>query len=332
LTLRALVVRFVKAEFTTCVIEIHAIRIIDFLEIIVMSFLSTLFKLKPKTVNDWLDVYIKILLARKLKYKTLEIKFYLIKVIRNEIGKKYIRDVTPIDISRLIQIYIDQDKRPSAKSMYHLLRDAFREAYAQDWNNRNPAEPIKCPKVYVKRSRMVLSEFKKIVDAADKNPRYHYIRDAMLAGVVTAQRRSDISEMKKNQVKRNHLLIEQLKTGSKIALPVKLKCKKIGLSIYDVINKSPAQFIITKRGKQVFPEQITSGFARIRDKVFSREYWSGTPTTFHEIRSLSERLYREQNIDTMTLLGHKSQQMTDKYNDNRGREYKKLKISNATYL
>ena len=298
-----------------------------------MFLLSKIFKSnKSKTVNNWLDVYIKILLARKLKYKTLEIKTYLIKVIRREIGNKNIRDVSPLDISKIIQIYIDQDKRPSAKSMYHLLRDIFREAYAQDWNNRNPAEPIKCPKVFVKRSRMVLNEFKKLVAAADKNPKYHYIRDAMLTGVVTAQRRSDISKMKKNQVKRNHLLIEQQKTGSKIALPVKLKCKKIGLSIYDVINKSPAQFVVTKRGERVLPKQITSGFARIRDKVFSREYWSGTPTTFHEIRSLAERLYREQNIDTMTLLGHKSQQTTDRYNDNRGREYKKLKISKSAYL
>lgn len=292
-----------------------------------MFFLSKLFKPnKFKTVNEWLDVYIKILLERELKYKTLEIKFYLIKVIRNKIGNKNIRNVTPIDISNLIQIYIDQDKRPSAKSMYHLLRDVFREAYAHDWNDRNPAEPIKCPKVDVKRSRMILNEFKKIVEAADKNPRYHYIRDAMLTGIVTAQRRADISTMKKTHVKRNYLQIQQQKTGSKIALPVKLKCKKVGISIQDIINQSQAQYVVTKKGKQVLPKQITSGFARLRDKVFSRDYWPGTPTTFHEIRSLAERLYREQKIDTMTLLGHKSQAMTDRCNDSRGREWRYLKI------
>lgn len=226
----------------------------------IMFLLSKLFKSnKFKTVNNWLDVYIKILLARKLKYKTLEIKTYLIKVIRREIGNKNIRDVSPIDISKIIQIYIDQDKRPSAKSMYHLLRDVFREAYAHDWNDRNPAEPIKCRKVFVKRSRMVLNEFKKIVDAADKNPRYHYIRDAMLAGVVTAQRRSDISAMKKNHVKSNHILIEQQKTRSKIALPIKLKCKKIGLSIYDVINKSPEQFVVTKKVNKFYLNKLRAG-------------------------------------------------------------------------
>jgi integrase len=29
-------------------------------------------------------------------------------------------------------------------------------------------------------------------------------------------------------------------------------------------------------------------------------------------------IYREQSIDTQTLLGHKSQAMTDMYNDDRG--------------
>ncbi len=37
--------------------------------------------------------------------------------------------------------------------------------------------------------------------------------------------------------------------------------------------------------------------------------------SFHEQRSLSERLYREQGINIQKLLGHKSQAMADKYND-----------------
>ncbi|ELV7529536.1 integrase, partial [Edwardsiella ictaluri] len=35
----------------------------------------------------------------------------------------------------------------------------------------------------------------------------------------------------------------------------------------------------------------------------------------------SERLYREQGLETQKLLGHKSQKMTDKYNDDRGKEW-----------
>lgn len=127
-----------------------------------MFFLSKLFKsTKSQTVNNWLDEYIKILAERKLKPKTIEIKTYLIKVIRQQIGDKPLTQITPPDISKIIKIYTDQDKAPSAKCMYHLLKDVFREAYAQGWNDRNPAEPIKCPKVTVKRSRMTLNEFRK---------------------------------------------------------------------------------------------------------------------------------------------------------------------------
>lgn len=297
-----------------------------------MFFLSKLFKsTKSQTVNNWLDEYIKILAERKLKPKTIEIKTYLIKVIRQQIGVKPLTQITPPDISKIIKIYTDQDKAPSAKCMYHLLKDVFREAYAQGWNDRNPAEPIKCPKVTVKRSRMTLNEFRKILNEADKmgNKTLH---DAMMLAIVTGQRRSDIATMKKSNIKRNYLLIEQYKTGAKIALPVKLKCKKLNISLQDIIESTKNNYLLSNNNKQIKLDTITRQFARLRDKVFKKNYWTGTPTTFHEIRSLAERLYRDQRVDTMTLLGHKSQQMTDRYNDNRGREYKKLRINKSSYL
>ena len=289
-----------------------------------MAFLSRLFS-KPQTVNSWLDEYMNILFSRNLKPKTIEIKKYLIKVIHTKIGDKRVRNITPFDIDALIKIYIDQDKAPSAKCMYHLLRDIFREAYARGWNNKNPTDPIKCPKVIVKRSRMTLSEFKKILTEAEKTGN-KIMHDAMTLALVTGQRRSDIAEMKKSNVKRNYLLVDQYKTGAKIALPIKLECKKIGTSLRDIIESADNDFLVSRNNEKIKLDDITRQFSRLRDRVFNRNYWDGTPTTFHEIRSLSERLYREQRIDTMTLLGHKSQQMTDKYNDNRGREYKKLRI------
>ncbi|MFZ1872215.1 MAG: integrase, partial [Chania sp.] len=33
------------------------------------------------------------------------------------------------------------------------------------------------------------------------------------------------------------------------------------------------------------------------------------------------RLYREQGINTQLLLGHKSQKQTDRYNDDRGKDW-----------
>lgn len=66
-------------------------------------------------------------------------------------------------------------------------------------------------------------------------------------------------------------------------------------------------------------------FSKARDKA-EIDWREGTPATFHEQRSLSERLYKEQGIDTQKLLGHKSQQQTDRYNDDRGKDWTTIAI------
>lgn len=56
--------------------------------------------------------------------------------------------------------------------------------------------------------------------------------------------------------------------------------------------------------------------------------WGGrTPPTFHELRSLSERLYRDQGINTQALLGHRHARMTEVYNDPRGAEWGTVKLA-----
>lgn len=51
--------------------------------------------------------------------------------------------------------------------------------------------------------------------------------------------------------------------------------------------------------------------------------WSnGTAAIFHEQRSLSERLYKEQGVDTKSLLEHKNSYQTEMYNDDRGKIWK----------
>ncbi|KAB7673754.1 tyrosine-type recombinase/integrase [Plesiomonas shigelloides] len=68
---------------------------------------------------------------------------------------------------------------------------------------------------------------------------------------------------------------------------------------------------------------LSTAFGKLRDQC-GIDWGEQTPASFHEIRSLSERLYREQGINTQKLLGHASQKMTDKYNNNRGKEFLKL--------
>lgn len=65
---------------------------------------------------------------------------------------------------------------------------------------------------------------------------------------------------------------------------------------------------------------ITMNFSKARDKA-EINWGEGTPATFHEQRSLAERLYDAQGIDTQKLLGHRSPQQTAKYHDDRGKEW-----------
>lgn len=65
---------------------------------------------------------------------------------------------------------------------------------------------------------------------------------------------------------------------------------------------------------------LTTTFKKTRNRC-GVEWEEGTAPTFHEQRSLSERMYREQGINTKKLLGHRSSKMTDKYNDDRGKDW-----------
>lgn len=76
-------------------------------------------------------------------------------------------------------------------------------------------------------------------------------------------------------------------------------------------------------GAQVKSNTLTMNFSKARDKA-GIEWGGGTPATFHEQRSLAERLFEAQGIDTQKLLGHKSSNQTARYNDDRGKDWTKL--------
>ena len=160
----------------------------------------------------------------------------------------------------------------------------------------------------------------------------------MLLALVTGQRISDICKMKFSDISNDYLLIEQDKTGAKIALPPALECDRIGYSIGDVITMCRdsvlSPYILhhhnakgtAVRGGKVKPTTLSAAFRKARESIAYDWTKDRTPPTFHEQRSLSERLYREQGVNTQILMGHASQAMTDRYNDSRGKEWRILVI------
>ncbi|MCM5061648.1 tyrosine-type recombinase/integrase, partial [Escherichia coli] len=124
------------------------------------------------------------------------------------------------------------------------------------------------------------------------------------------------------------------KPGAVQALPLTLRCDAIGITLKEVIDgcrdRILSPYLIhsrhQKQPKPMSKDNLSDYFAKARDLAGVIPPAGKTPPTFHEQRSLSERLYRAQGIDTKTLLGHKVQATTDRYNDTRGQEWVKLVI------
>jgi len=126
--------------------------------------------------------------------------------------------------------------------------------------------------------------------------------------------------------------VTQEKTGCRLAIPLDLTCTAINMSLREVITRC-RDAVLSKHlvhfrhttsqavwGEKVSANSITTTFKKARNRC-GITWPDVTVPTFHEQRSLSERLYREQGLETQKLLGHKSQKMTDKYNDDRGKNW-----------
>lgn len=295
---------------------------------------------KAITVAGWAERYLALQDRRlkdgDIKPATIKVRRLVVNVITSEMGIKAIDEVSVRDMHALIESYITQGKTTMANTVRSVSGDFFREAQlaGEVTGGFNPALATRAPKIKVMRSRLDLDQWKQIYEAADST---HYIQRAMLLAIVTGQRSGDISKMKFSDIWDDHLHVEQQKTGVKLAIPLSLRCDALNLSLRDVIAQCRDQilspFVIhhhhdsghAKRGGQVLTDSLGMHFRAARDA--SKINWlDKTPPTFHEQRSLSERLYRAQGVDTKTLLGHSSQKMTDKYNDDRDDGWRKLAI------
>ncbi|WP_281181127.1 tyrosine-type recombinase/integrase [Candidatus Arsenophonus triatominarum] len=92
------------------------------------------------------------------------------------------------------------------------------------------------------------------------------------------------------------------------------------------MNKN-SQFVISINGKQLTTTKISVQFAKTRDKT--NLSWEGTAPSFHEIRSLSARLYTTKMSSELAqnLLGHKSADMTAKYQDEKSKGWNEISLS-----
>lgn len=296
---------------------------------------------KAITTSTWLDRYQAIqddrLKSGDIRLNTYKQKAKPVSLLRERAGMKLISAVDVRDIAQLLDEYIAAGRPRMAQVVRSVLIDVFKEAqhYGEVPPGYNPALATKQPRRKITRQRLSLEEWKKIFDIADATHRY--MGNAMLLALVTGQRLGGISRMKFSDIWDDHLHVIQEKTGSKIAIPLSLRLNAINWSLRDVVARcrdyAVSAYLVhffrstsqAERGAQVKANTLTMNFSKARD--LARIDWGeGSPATFHEQRSLSERLYKEQGLDTQKLLGHKTQQQTDRYHDDRGKGWSKVAL------
>ncbi|WP_324285329.1 phage integrase Arm DNA-binding domain-containing protein [Enterobacter ludwigii] len=288
------------------------------------------------TVTEWIDKYIVIqeerLRNNELRPNSFRQKNKPLRLFREHCGMRYLKDIETIDVAEITDAIKNDGFSRMAQVVRMVLVDVFKEAQHAGYvpPGYNPAMATKQPRHKVTRQRLSLEEWKSIYEAAESMQ--PYLQCGMLLALVTGQRLGDICKMRFSDIWDDMLHIEQEKTGSRLAIPLDLKCDALGLTLRDVVSKC-RDAVISKylvhfrhstsqatRGDCVSSSSLTTSFKKARNKC-GIEWEKGTAPTFHEQRSLSERLYEAQGVDTQKLLGHKSPQQTAKYHDDRGKDW-----------
>jgi integrase len=93
---------------------------------------------------------------------------------------------------------------------------------------------------------------------------------------------------------------------------------------HDAVIHHAREFGNAPLGSAVHVNNLSRAFQQARELAgVTGEH----PPTFHEVRSLAKRLYKDQgNVDTKALLGHLTEKMSDLYADPRGAEPIRVKL------
>jgi integrase len=288
---------------------------------------------KDYTLVEWLPVYRELWETQKeraanTRYNTTSM---LKKLAEADFAKMRMRYIETMHVSTYLEEFSKGTGAGSARNMRSKLQDIFRWAETQGVIDvgKNPVPATFNADYKVKRERLSLEQFWLIHAQANT-----WAKRAMILALVTGQRRDDIANMKFADFKDGYLHIEQGKSNgdTKLQIDGNIKATKIGISIADAIAgcrdliisrymvHHTAHVSRIKPGDKVSPTGLSIAFMEAREKAGIKAADGRTPPTFHEIRSLAERIYREEfgAEFAQALLGHKSAQMTAKYDDPRG--------------
>ncbi|WP_447875595.1 tyrosine-type recombinase/integrase [Serratia fonticola] len=275
--------------------------------------------------HAWLERYEEIIKARGLKKTSLVDYINRVSAIRTGIADAEISTLTTKDIAEFLNDYVSQGKNMRAKLLRSTLNDIFKEAVADGHIQFNPVDATRNPKAPVQRERLSIEDYFKIRAAADSMAAW--VGLSMELALVTGQRLGDISRLKWGDVHDGRMWIVQEKTGAHVSISTDIELTQAQLRLSDVLTRCHQHYadcsniIAGQSGGTLAAKTISQAFKDSRDA--SGLEWKTSPPSFHELRSLSARLHKNENGEEFSqhMLGHKSAEMTARYHDERSEKW-----------
>jgi hypothetical protein len=290
-----------------------------------------------RTVKAWAEKFEKIAGKRGLAKNTLSMYATWIRRFRSEFGDdRRLAAITPLMVYEKLEA-IQVETPTTAKQLRGLWFDLFREAELAGWipKNENPVRDTRTRQIGVKRARLTFDVFMKVYTGT-KVP---WLPKAMALALVSGQRRENVVPARHAEFHADGWHVDQGKTGARVIIPLELRLDEFGMSLAEVQKlcrgtRVLSPFLVhqteyhgkSKPGERLRLRRVTDVFSE-EIQALGIEWGDSTPPTFHEIRSLSKRMYERQGgVDTKQLLGHRSDEAANLYGNARGAEWVRVKI------
>lgn len=284
-----------------------------------------------KSWGAWLDRFAEILAERE-PAKATEYQYRsLLKRCRAQWpAETGIESIDVAMVADAIRELTSVGKHTMAATYRTFLSNCFDSAIQDGWrtDKHNPVMITRGVIVRTKRARLTLEHFRAIYADEHTKP---WLRNAMALALVTGQRREDIARAQRRDIREGCWWVEQHKTGNRVAIPLDIRLEALGMTLAEVLKQCSSTSILSpylihqtfrgggsKPGARIAIRAFTNYFTACVKRL-GLDWGDKSPPTFHELRSLSKRLYDAQGgVDTKQLLGHKSASAAAKYADGRG--------------
>lgn len=294
------------------------------------------------TVSAFIDEYMAPVREKHAGTRYLVNVEYEVAGIVSAIGDKLVAMVEPIDIVEMVKASATRGTSIPGK-LRARARAVFRAAINQGLvtPGQNPVDSTFTPKSKVTRERLSFELFQAIRAEAAKDLDLRWFVNAMNMALITGQRIGDVNNMTKGSIRDGYIWIEQQKTGVRLKIPLTLHLPQVSMTPEEVIrqcndrvlSKYLFHFVRSYNRSKIGDQPSVSAYSNAFRKMLVRLKYEPaegkTHTAFHEIRSLSTRMYTEAygKDFAQILMGHKTSTMTDRYRDSRGSEWQEIKIA-----